>query len=598
MSINSDTSRILSKHLNFLVKLFEERLSYISNSGFNLSFIFSKLDMDSLKNFSKEFFGLGEYRIFGIDGSMAKEEYLEMLLLYVCSLGYYGKLKVNEENIEVNIKDVEREKALSLTASVPLWIEDLPNINPQSSLDSKDYEINRSIESIAYALMRLSEFTLAYKVSQQKDVKIIFIDGLISGAYGPLMRDFRLLMRSTSVFEGFETPYGKINKIDLLLAGNIGPYPFFIPNRDTFSKYNLLKYLLNKNINEWILIDEIKSKYDNFDQAYKSLKRFNKIFDGNILEFKDGEKYIRVKPKLYNFWNKIWWTTCYLTNKIFDGKEEYPFLINNRWITVLDISAMNLFTLYNLLNEAIKRKILVIGIAKDISATDFIRSIFPIILYIQGMNNDFEEIPRLQSDKAFLTMLSTINYDKIKTPWRTLEYDYCFATTLSRIKNKEINIRAARRIIGKEQMFIKSYFQLRSSESDHSMRSPVFCYDRPIYLEYDKNLLKTFDAYEYRGLNKIFPLIEIKDLSLIGNLVLYILSLSDNPHIIEEAGHNHLLFLADKYVKIMSKQAKEMLKGVASLGLGGVVNKYKAYFITKRFRDIRAEVEKLREKYD
>jgi len=136
MSINSDTSRILSKHLNFLVKLFEERFSYISNSGFNLSFIFSKLDMDSLKNFSKEFFGLGEYRIFGIDGSIAKEEYLEMLLLYVCSLGYYGKLKVHEENIEVDIKDVEREKALSLTASVPLWIEDLPNINPQSSLAS------------------------------------------------------------------------------------------------------------------------------------------------------------------------------------------------------------------------------------------------------------------------------------------------------------------------------------------------------------------------------------------------------------------------------------------------------------------------------
>jgi len=212
--------------------------------------------MDLLKNFSKEFFGLGEYRIFGIDGSMAKEEYLEMLLLYVCSLGYYGKLKVNEENIEVDIKDVEREKALSLTASVPLWIEDLPNINPQSSLDSKDYEINRSIESIAYALMRLSELTLAYKVSQQKDVKIIFIDGLISGAYGPLMRDFRLLMRSVSVFEGFETPYGKINKIDLLLAGNIGPYPFFIPNRDTFSKYNLLKYLLNKNINAIIGINK------------------------------------------------------------------------------------------------------------------------------------------------------------------------------------------------------------------------------------------------------------------------------------------------------------------------------------------------------
>ncbi|MEM2928051.1 MAG: DNA double-strand break repair nuclease NurA [Nitrososphaerota archaeon] len=598
MTIDSNTTRILSRHLNFLVKLFEERLSYISNSGFNFSFIFSKIDMDLLKNFAKNFFSLGEFKIFGIDGSMAKEEYLEVLLLYVCSLGYYGKLKVNDENIEVNIQDIEREKLLSLTASIPLWIEDLPNVNPQSSLDSKDYEINRSIESIAYALMRLSELTLTYRVLQRQDVKVILMDGLISGAYGPLMRDFRLLMRGTSVFEGFKTPYGKIDKTDLLLAGNLGPYSFFIPNRSVFSKYKLLKYLLDINGNEWISINEIKSKYDGFDQAYRSLKRLNKILNGNLLEFKNEEKYIRVRPELFNYWDKIWWATCYLTNKIFEEKEEYPFLINNdRWITVLDISTMNLFTLYNLLNEAIKRKILVIGIAKDISATDFIRSIFPIILYLQGINNDFEEFPRLQSDKAFLTMLSTINYDKIKTPWRTLEYDYCFATTLSHIKNKELNIRAARKIIGKEQMFVKSYFQLRSSDKDSSMRSPVFCYDRPIYSEYDKNLLKTFDAYDHRGLNKIFPLMEFKDLSLIGNLVLYILSLSDNPHIIEEAGHNHLLFLADKYVKIMSKQAKEMLKGVASLGLGGIVNKYKAYFITKRFRDIRAEAEKLREKY-
>jgi hypothetical protein len=38
-----------------------------------------------------------------------------------------------------------------------------------------------------------------------------------------------------------------------------------------------------------------------------------------------------------------------------------------------------------------------------------------------------------------------------------------------------------------------------------------------------------------------------------------------------------------------------MVKSVASLGLEGVVSKYKAYFVAKKFRELRSMYEKLRE---
>jgi len=596
LSVDSSASMFLSKHLQFLVKLLEERLLRIAGSGFDPRFMFVGLNADSSRDFARRFFGDGRFKVFAVDGSMAQEEHLEMLLFHVCSLGCYGLLKVGVDGVEVNVRDVKRDEALTLTASVPLWLEDLPNVNPQATYASEDYYLSRSIESIPYALMRLSELTVAYRLTQQPDVRVILMDGSLSGVYGPLMRDFRLLMRGSSVFEGLKTPYGSISKADVVLAGNLGPYPYFIPNRGVFSKYHCLKHLLDKDDDGWIPVDELKSQYSSFNRVYAGLKRLNDRLSGGLLELKDGGKHVRVRPELKDYWDRVWWATSRLADRIFEGKDEYPLLLDeDRWITVLDVNAMNLFTLYNLLSEAVRRRVLVVGVAKDTSATDFVRSLMPTLLHIKGVTNDFEGLPVLQSDKATLTMLSSISHDKLPTPWRTIEYDYCFATLISKIVKGELNIKAARRIIGREQTFVKSYFQLRSLSLDSSMRSPVFCYDRPLYPEYDECLLSTLEAQEYRAQVQIHPLIEVEKLSSIGNFVLHLLSLSDNPYVIEEDGYNHLLFLVDKYVKALSKQAGEALRGIASLGLGRIVNKYKAYFVAKRFRDLRAEVERLRE---
>lgn len=596
MSVGSDASRVLSGHLRFLVKLLEKRWGDVASGGLEPSTICATPNSASSSATAQQFFGNGEFKILGIDGSMAQEEYLEMLLFYVCSLGYYGIMKIGKSGIEVNTSRAEREETLSLTGSVPLWMEDLSNVNPDASTASEEFEVTRSIDSVSYALMRLSELTLALKAVQEPDTRILFVDGLLSSIYGPLMRDFRLLIRGRSALEGFETPKGKITKADLILSANLGPYPSFIPNRDVFSKYHMLRYLLSVPADAWVTLDDLSSRYHNFSEAYGGMTTLNNRLNDGLLEYDaDGER-IRAKSSARGYWDRAWWTTSKLVSRIFEESKEYPLLLGeNRWITILDLSALNLFTLLNLLSQAIKKKILVIGIAKDTSATDFVRSLLPALLSTKASPKGSPSIPRLHSDKAFLTMYSTINYRKLPTPWRTVEYDYSFASALSYIKDGELVIRPARRIIGSEQVFVKSYFQSRSSDLDSSMRTPVFPYDRPVYPEYDKELIRELNAKAYGHAFKIQPVIDMEGSSRMGNLVLHVLSLTDNPNVIEESGHNHLLFLADKHVKVISKQAAQMVKSVASIGLEGVVSKYKAYFVAKKFRELRSMYERLRE---
>jgi hypothetical protein len=596
MSVGSDASRVLTGHLRFLVGLLEKRWGDIASGTLEPSNICAMLNSPSSNATAQKFFGTGEFKIFGIDGSMAQEEYLEMLLFYVCSLGYYGTMKVAKSGVEVDTSHAERDETLSLTGTVPLWMEDLSNVNPEAATASEEFEVTRSIDSVSYALMRLSELTLALKAVEESDAGVLFVDGLLSSMYGPLMRDFRLLARGRSALEGFETPKGKLTKVDLILGANLGPYPNFTPNRDVFSKYRMLRYLLSVPADAWVTLDSLTSKYHNFSEAYGGVTTLNNRLNDELLEYDDGGKRIRVKSSARGYWNRVLWATSKLVSRIFGKSKEYPLLLGeNRWITILDLSALNLFTLLNLLGQAVAKKVLIIGIAKDTSATDFVRSLLPALLSAKRPMKSSPAVPRLHSDKAFLTMYSTINFQKLQTPWRTIEYDYSFASALSSVKDGKLVIRPARRIIGGEQTFIKSYFQSRSSDLDPSVRTPVFVYDRPVYPDYDKSLVREFDAKAFGHIFEIEPMIDADGSSRIGDLVLRLLSLSDNPNVIEESGHNHLLFLADKHVKVISKQAGQMVKSVASLGLEGVVSKYKAYFVAKKFRELRSMYERLRE---
>jgi len=224
-------SRDLRTYVSRLLEIFDRRLDEIINRE-ELLQVFRPLEDIHLP--LRSILNKNSLSIFGVDGSMSVEERLEMILLYVCAVAYRGSLEIND-GVKVKVFGAEKMEPLSVALSVPIWLEDLPNLEPSHSV-STDYEITRSMEGIAGRLMRLAELLVAYNALVQRDTAMVVLDGLLSGMVGPLSRDVRLLLHryTPSAYEEIETKYGRVTKEDLLVASVLGPGSFYIPARGLF----------------------------------------------------------------------------------------------------------------------------------------------------------------------------------------------------------------------------------------------------------------------------------------------------------------------------------------------------------------------------
>mgnify|MGYP007084772971 FL=1 len=127
------------------------------------------------------------------------------------------------------------------------------------------------------------------------------------------------------------------------------------------------------------------------------------------------------------------------------------------------------------------------------------------------------------------------------------------------------------------------------------MRSPVFLYDRLFMPERDTQISE-FEVFERGKRTGLRPFVESEQLSSVDNLILYLLSLSDNSEVMEAYGHNQLLYLADKYVKEEVEQMKGLLRGIIELELTPLARREKVFTVARRFRDLRAASERARKK--
>jgi hypothetical protein len=199
-----------------------------------------------------------------------------------------------------------------------------------------------------------------------------------------------------------------------------------------------------------------------------------------------------------------------------------------------------------------------------------------------------EPAPRLKNDRAFLAILSSEN-PSISTPWRTLGYDSAYSTIIQVGKD----FRSARKFVSREGLFVRSYFQLRSLKSDPTVRSQVFLFDRA-FGGTDSENVTSLVVTEKSGPTEVKPYFEGTTPDPVSNLVLHILSLTDNPEVFEAFGHNQLLYLADKAVKAEVRMMRSSLRGVADLRVGGVSRRRKIFGLVTTYREQRAEAEHAR----
>ena len=532
----------------------------------------------------------------GIDGSMDYDEVLEMMLFYVAAAGYKCNFTIGEKQVSFDLLNSKRTEELFASAVVPLWEEDLFNVVPHTSEQIEtDVDFRRTMERIPFALMTMAELYLALKVVAEDSIRILFLDRPFSGTYPSLYRDaaFMLRQKRPLALEGLETKSGKVERVDLHIATVIGSGLGYVPPRGIYLRYAALRYLMhNSDATKKDLAAALELGNGKLDETMERLHALNKSASGQIIAREDDE-HIWITDQARTSWSKVRALAFEIANRIFHRSEDFDHPLqmeNGRWLSVTEMNALNLILVEALIEEAKKRNVLIIGVAKDTTATDFTRAALPTSL---RLSKESVRLPGLKSDKALLTILSTANSSLLPTPWRTFAYDGCMATLIA--TGQDPWLKAARRTITREQLFVRCYFQLRSFQSDPEIRAPVFLYDRLVQQNYDNQFIHTMDADEEDKPVELHLYMEAKgERSGIDDLILLILSACDNPEVLEAYGHNQLLYLADKLVKGEVQLMKGLLRGVVDLELTPLARREKVFSIARRFRDLRAESESAR----
>jgi hypothetical protein len=533
----------------------------------------------------------------GIDGSMDYDEVLEMLLFYVAAAGYKCRFTVGGKEVNFDLLNSKRTEELFTSAVVPLWEEDLLNVVPHTSEQIEtDVDFRRTMERIPFALMTMAELYLACKVVSEDEIRIVFLDRPFSGTYPSLYRDaaFALHLKRPLALEGLETREGTVDRLDLHIATVIGSGLGYLPPRGIYLRYAGLQFLLqHPNAPKNELQGSLGLTEETFQTMLERIKDLNRSVDGDLISSEDLQ-FLRISDRILTSWKRVRTLAFEIADRIFcrSGELRHPLLMENgRWLSVMELNALNLILLEALIEESRRRQVLVIGLAKDTTATDFTRAALPTSL---ALSNVDAKLPGLKSDKALLTILSSANSSHLSTPWRTFAYDGCMATLVG-AADSGLELRAARRTITREQLFVRCYFQLRSFQRDPDIRAPVFLYDRLFLPEYDNPLTREIMATEEMRKVSLHPYVETKEKrSKIDDLVLLILSKCDNPEVLEAYGHNQLLYLADKLVKSEVSMMKGLLRGVVDLELTPLARREKVFSIARRFRDLRAESESAR----
>ena len=580
-AMSSEIAADLSRQTRDLISRFEGRASSFSRRR-DLAALTVAADPRAAEKTALEIFGRGEHVATGIDGSMDFDERLQMILFYANATAYSCPFTVGEHTW-FDLASAHRDTKLGASAAVPLWAEDLASVI--SSEPEIDIDLEHSMERIPNSFMTLGELYLAY-LSCDK-ARLVFLDRPMSGTYSTLARDARLMLKRADNRLGKWSADHPLSTLDAYLAVNLGSPSMALPTRPRYLPFALLRSLMEHPGSVAELSARLGTTESETRRAAKRLAKLDKQRNGEILA-DSSESHLQLRDDVAGYWNRVISLSLRYAKDVFSRARHPLALKGDEYLTILDVNSVALFLLEGTLEKARGRGCLLIGIAKDTTATDVARSVLPFASS-EGFVNLSSPAPMLKNDRAFLAILSAEN-PGILTPWRTMGYDGAFSTIV------EIGheLRSARKIVSREKLFVRSYFQLRTLRSDQTVRSQVFLFDRAFDPTHDTPAVRRFSVREDSGPTRIDGYFEGNDLSQLSNLALHILSMNDNPEVFEAFGHNQLLYLADKAVKAEVRMLRSSLRGVADLRVGGVTSRRKIFGLVTPYRQQRAEAEHAR----
>lgn len=496
---------------------------------------------------AQEFFGDNKALFLAIDGTKNQDEQLDMLIFYAGAFGYVGQLEFTDSGCIFG-EPRESKDTLNMSSAIPLYDADASNVVGKITEGGVEVDTER----LPSALMHFAEYYMAVRtLLNSPNIKIILVDRMLSIDIPHLIGNAIEFLDSRScILQDVETEFGKVSALDLELARMLHPnHVLGIPApRSQLIKYAAINWLLNRvddnnngdaKIRYDVLLEKIGGKKGRLEKLVNDLTKFNEkysLFEQNGGNIGIADDFVpSLKREVKRYWDRVFSASMKLGEHIFntpDGKHPLIYqkeagneTMAKQWITSDDLDYMTLIMIYALVRLAWQNNVLVIGLVKDIAAADMIKTVVPMLQAQQKIKLT-RELPKFNSDKMLLQAASIINDEFIKAPWRTFEFDCCFKTIAPRItdntsdKNQNKKVAGAfKNLISVERMFLKSYIQLWSSQTDPLVRSHVFCYDRPCYPNYDKPGELTLLHQDGKVEEEISPIIHFEKDSELSHLV-------------------------------------------------------------------------------
>jgi hypothetical protein len=531
---------------------------------------------------ARDILGEGEHIATGVDGSMDFDERLQMMLFYSNATAYSCPFRVGEE-VRFDLDAAFRESKLEATAAVPLWAEDMAMV--ASSEPELEIELEHTVLRIPNSFMTMGEIFLAWKAAIHS--KILFLDRPISGTFSSLSRDSRNLLKMGNVGLLYWARNMRVTPLDIFLGVNIGSPSMVVPTRRRFLHLAMIKDLMSGPRSLTEIAKDIGVREEDVRKAATLIMALDSRF-GNQLLTSSSPSNFELESKVQSYWDRVSILAESYADSVFSGKSHPLAIDRERYLSILDVNTVSLFLLLMLCERARERKAIVMGIAKDTTATDITRAVLPFAASTKRLTLASPP-PALKNDRAFLAILSSENQG-IANPWRTLGYDSSYSTIV-KIGDEFVS---ARKYVSRERAFVRSFFQLRALKNDPGVRSQVFLFDRMFDESFDVASVQEFEVKERSGPTTVSAYLETGEVNPLSNMMLHILSLNDNPEVFEAFGHNQLLYLADKAVKAEVRLLRDSLRGLADLRVGGTSRRRKIFGLITSYRQQRTEAEHAR----
>jgi len=560
------------------------------------------LDVEAAKNHLLDLWGEGEYVAVGIDGSMDHSVALDIITMFIAVATAEARFTVGPGGLEVDLEGSDISTRESIYKVVPYSLEDTVEASGVGSA-LEERSVKGTIESIPNAVMTVGEFYIARKSLERDDVKIVFLDRPIASTYGPYSRNIRdMFDRDWDwVFTDKDVMGDRaIRPIDIYLALHIGPRPGFLNLQ--YIPGQKIAYIVDRMLSladeeGMVDLNELSRSIPATSNINKLLKRLERNLGKelyNMLIDDVMHNNLVLSRGVEDYWERVARVCDAFLEELFGGGEvEHPLYIRGRPVTVADLSLIGIVEIYRLAEIVRGTDKLVIGMGKDTAVTDIIRSVAP---YLGGVRESGQLTRIARTDRNLFTLISARQPEDLPMPWRSVGYDNAFSALVYRT-----GLEAPRGAVPPPLFLIRQYFQLREwLGRDVRMRSPVFFFDR-FYLprgpdnQFVRRVEIVFRRRRPTKESRVGVELYIEDgdggSNPLDNTILYILSRFDKPLPLEAAGHNYLLFLADKEVKRMIRVIRERVSRLMEGRIYSIMRESKTFMLPWRFREFRARVE-------